>query len=211
MKKNSQFSIYILLVLLLVGCSQSSFKSKWIEEESPEYFKARFETTKGSFEIESYRKWSPIAVDRLYQLIKHDYFLNTPIYRVVPNYVAQFGNLDSLSNLNWQNNTLPDEPVIESNKKATMAFARSGKETRGTQLFINLVDNNPRLDTLNYAGVSGFPVVARVTQGIEIVSLLFSYGNDPMRKLSSSTNVVDFFNQEFPDMDFIERAQIIKD
>ena len=211
MKINNQFSLYILIVLLLVGCSQSSFKNKWIEEESPEYFKARFETTKGSFEIESYRKWSPIAVDRLYQLIKHDYFMHTPVYRVVPDYVAQFGNLDSLANLNWQRNIIPDEPVLESNKKATMSFARGGKETRGTQLFINLVDNHPQLDTLNYAGVSGFPVIARVTQGMDVVSKLFSYGNEPMRKLNSVANVVVFFNQEFPDMDYIESAIIIND
>jgi cyclophilin family peptidyl-prolyl cis-trans isomerase len=200
----------ISLLLILLGCSHSSFKAKWVREDAPDFFKAKFETTKGNFEIESFRKWSPMAVDRLYQLIKHNYFINTPIYRVVPGYVAQFGNLDSLSNSYWQQNIIPDEAVIESNKQATMAFARAGKETRGTQLFINLADNHPRLDTLYYAGVAGFPVIARVTKGMEIISLLFSYGNEPMKKLDSVANVNEFLKNDYPEMDYIKKAYIVK-
>jgi len=204
-------TLSLVLLLLSIGCSRSSFKDKWIREEAPEHFKARFETTKGNFEIESYRKWSPLAVDRLYQLINHDYFINTPVYRVVPGYVAQFGNLDSLSNSYWQRSIIPDEAVIESNKQATMAFARAGKETRGTQLFINLEDNHPRLDTLNYSGVTGFPVIAKVYKGMEVVSLLFSYGNDPMMKLDSIANVNEFFKGKYPEMDYIKSAYLLKD
>ena len=64
---------YLILFALLVSCSPKIFKEKWTQEKAPEYFKARFETTQGNFDIEAKREWSPNGVDRLYQLIKHEF------------------------------------------------------------------------------------------------------------------------------------------
>jgi peptidyl-prolyl cis-trans isomerase A (cyclophilin A) len=205
-----KLALSLLIIVSWVGCSQASFKSKLLKEQAPASFKARFETTKGDFEILAQREWSPFAVDRLYQLITLEYFAETPQYRVVEDFVAQFGNLDSLSNAKWQQVKIPDEVVVVSNERATISFARGGKETRGTQLFINLKDNNPRLDTLNYNDVIGFPVIAKVTKGMEVVDSFAAYGNEPMSTLDSVANVVDHFKMNYPEMDYIIKAYIIE-
>ncbi len=67
------------------------FKEKWLEKKAPETFKAHFETTKGNFDVEAVREWSPKGVDRLYQMITNDYYIDIAIFRVAPNFVAQFG------------------------------------------------------------------------------------------------------------------------
>ena len=60
----------LLFFFLIESCNSSKvFKEKWAKKEAPEIFKARFETTKGNFDIITDRKWSPKGADRLYQLI----------------------------------------------------------------------------------------------------------------------------------------------
>ncbi|MEL6558074.1 MAG: peptidylprolyl isomerase [Bacteroidota bacterium] len=206
-----KYSFYIIVIIaLLSSCNQATFKSKWVKKEAPEVFRARFETTKGNFEIEARREWSPLAVDRLYQLIKYEYFNETPIYRVVNNFVAQFGHLDTLNNYQWDQFELVDEPVVEKNLEGTIAFARAGKNTRGTQLFINLKSNSPRLDELAGSGVTGFPVIAKVTSGMDVVSEFKSYGDQPRRKLGRKPNANDFLKENYPELDFITKAYILK-
>ena len=81
-----RITLFIITVLLLYGCTKSLFQSKWTTEKSPASFVARFETSKGSFDVEVNRKWSPAAVDRFYQLVKCDFYNNALFYRAVPNF-----------------------------------------------------------------------------------------------------------------------------
>lgn len=203
--------LYLLLLLTMIsGCTPATFKSKWTTKEAPEEFRARFETSKGSFDIISRREWSPEAVDRLYQLIRYNYFDSLPVYRVVDNFVAQFGHLDTLQTYQWRQFEVEDEPVVEKNLEGTMAFARAGAKTRGTQLFINLKSNSPRLDKINSNGVTGFPVVAKVTSGMEVVKSFTAYGDAPRSKLGSKPNANEFLKENFPEIDFITTAYLLK-
>ena len=98
-------------IILLSSCATVKFKEKWLKENSPNTFKARFETTKGNFDIVARRAWSPKGVDRLYQMIKNDYYQDVAIYRVVPKFVAQFGiHNDSIIHGSWSKG-IDDEPV----------------------------------------------------------------------------------------------------
>ena len=206
----------ILVVTLLIGvvlasCSVYQFRERWTKEQAPETFKARFETTQGNFDIEATRSLSPKAVDRLYQLIRRDYYKNVAIYRVVPNFVAQFGIYnDSLYNEMWAEYKIPDEPVKQSNESMTIAFARGGVDTRSTQLYINLKDNK-RLDTLQWSGVTGFPVIAKVVEGEEVVRKFYSgYGEAPGKEqgvIQSKGNA--FLKEKYPKLDYIEQAYIL--
>ncbi|MBY0478295.1 MAG: peptidylprolyl isomerase [Chitinophagaceae bacterium] len=54
-------------------------------------FKVEFITSKGNFMVEVYRNWSPLGADRFYQLIRTGYYNNTLIFRVVKDYLVQFG------------------------------------------------------------------------------------------------------------------------
>ena len=208
--KNKTF--LLVAVLLFTSCATKKFKEKWLEKEAPATFKARFETTQGSFDIEANREWSPKGVDRLYQLIKYGYYDDVAIYRVVPDFVAQFGiHNDSLINKSWQKGIV-DEPVVQKNDAMTLAFARGGVETRSNQIFINLKDNY-RLDELTYSGVSGFPVVAKVIEGKENVMKFYSgYGDKLGRqqeKINKNGNT--FLRKNYPKVDYIITAYLIKE
>ena len=135
MKKITAF----IILISFLSCSPKLFKEKWTKEEAPAYFKARFETTQGNFDIEAKRAWSPEGVDRLFQLIKNEFYTDIAVFRVVPGFVAQFGiHNDSLVNASWRRFKIADEEVVESNDFMTISFARGGVKTRTTQIFINL-------------------------------------------------------------------------
>jgi len=214
MNNSTSFLSILLLFFFTVSCSSNEvFKKKWTTKQAPEIFKARFETTAGAFDIESKRIWSPKAVDRLYQLIKSEFYTDIALYRVVPNFVVQFGiHNDSSLNKEWANYTILDEPVIEKNIEGSISFARGGKESRTTQIFINLKSNSPRLDTLDYNGVKGFPVVAKVTQGMDVVKKFYDgYGGKPATKQNDiQKDGNSYLKKNFPKLDYINRAYIIK-
>ena len=212
-RSNFIFTISILLCFASCGSSNTAFKEKWTKKEAPTTFKARFETTKGNFDIVANREWSPIAVDRLYQLIKSEFYTDIAIYRVVPNYVAQFGiHNNAALNKAWNSRKVLDEPTIEKNLEGTIAFARGGKGSRTSQIFINLKSNSPRLDTLDYSGVKGFPVVAKITQGMDVVQLFYNgYAGKPAEKqdvIGKEGN--EYLKTNFPKLDYINKAYIIK-
>lgn len=201
-------TLFLLLTIIAIyGCQKSDFKSEWTQEQAPEIFKAKFETTKGDFEIEITRNWSPKAADRLYQLLKHGYYDNAIFYRVVPQFVAQFGNTDALQMKQWKSVTVPDEAVLHSNTRGTLSFARSGKDSRDLEIFINLEDNTA-LDTIAFEGVRGFTPLGKVSNGMDVVDDLYSgYGEEPMDNPNLYRNRTLFY-QTYPKLDLIKKAYL---
>src|SRR6266705_517554 len=58
---------------------------------APEAFKVQFDTTKGKFTIEVTRMLSPNGADRFYNMVRSGYFKDIAFFRVVPNFMCQFG------------------------------------------------------------------------------------------------------------------------
>lgn len=201
-------TILLLITILLIGCTKAVYKPKWIHKTAPENFVTRFETSKGNFDVQIRRAASPKGVDRFYQLVQHRFFDKSVFYRVVPNFVAQFGIIDSTATALWKENKIPDEPVLESNLKGAISYARGGKETRHDHLFINL-KNNQRLDTVTAGGVKGYPPFGTVIKGMDVVESLYSgYSNETMAKVDS-LNYTELL-QAFPKLDLINRVYILK-
>ncbi|OYW80069.1 MAG: hypothetical protein B7Y37_11675 [Sphingobacteriia bacterium 28-36-52] len=211
MKKSTVRIFHLLLLLMLVvGCAKPVFKSKWLKEESPSTFITRFETSKGNFDIEITRAWSPLAADRFYQTVKYRFYNNTLFYRVVPNFVVQWGNNDTVVLQKWKPYKLVDEPVVQSNLRGYLSYARSGKETRGSTLFINLKDNQ-RLDTVIANGVKGYPPFGKVINGMQVVDSLYAgYEGRTMRALDTLQKNPALFMERFPKLDKINKAYIIR-
>lgn len=208
-----KISSIIIIGLLIISCSPKVFKKRWTKKEAPATFKARFETTKGNFDIEAHRAWSPKAVDRLYQLISTDFYTDIALFRMIPGFVVQFGiHNDTILNSSWSKHKIPDEKAIEKNLEGTISFARGGKQTRTTQIFINLKSNSPRLDTLAYSGVKGFPVVAKVIKGMDVVQSFYSkYGGQPAsRQDSIYKRGNSYLKKKYPKLDYIKKAYILK-
>src|SRR6185295_20185425 len=59
--------------------------------KAPEDFKVKFDTTKGPVVIELHRAWAPKGVDRFYNMVRNGYFTDVRFFRVIPNFMAQFG------------------------------------------------------------------------------------------------------------------------
>ncbi len=198
------------ILSLNLGCSSSKFKKNWTKTQAPETFTTKFRTSKGDFKVAVERKLSPKAADRFYQLVKTRYFDNILFYRVNPGFVAQFGSHDSTIYNAWNGHKIPDEPVLQGNDKGTLSFARGGKESRGTDLFINLSDNN-RLDTLNYNSVKGFPTFGKVTQGMEVLEALYDgYSDTSMEDLDLMYKDLNAFIKKYPKLDTIYGVEFLK-
>jgi len=198
MKKHVLLAV---LVCLLAACATPKV---------PQEFKVHFETSKGNFDVLLVRKHSPLAVDRFYALVKHKYFDGAWVYRGVPNFVAQFGGNGKKSVKKWDKKVLLDEPVLFGNAEGTISFARGGKDSRGTDVFINLRDNH-RLDTLNYNDVVGFPAFGEVTQGMDVVKALYSgYSDSTMAHVDLLLEDPDAFLEKFPKLDQIKQARIVE-
>lgn len=170
-------------------------------ETAPDQFTVVLETSKGDITIDVDRSLAPIGVDRFYNLVKLGYYDEARFFRVVPGFVAQFGlNADPAINKLWRDARIKDDPVTGSNTEGTVTFATSGKDSRTTQLFINL-RNNARLDGM---GFSAFGTV----RDMDVVRALHDgYGEQPRQgQIHREGNA--YLNASFPDLDYIKSARI---
>ncbi|MEO7311647.1 MAG: peptidylprolyl isomerase [Chitinophagaceae bacterium] len=177
----------------------------------PDTFHAIFKTTKGDFSIEAYKTWAPKGVSRLFELINSGYFNNNVIFRVQADYVVQFGISDDTSLYAfWNSQPILDEPLQQPNKKGIISFASGGPNTRSNQLFINKKDNY-KLDTINIQGAVGYPPVARVTSGWEVVEQFYGgHGREPVNHQDSAARYGNaYWEKRFPGLDKIIIAAII--
>jgi len=202
--------------MALVGCSSSDDKKKAespaasaIKETVPEVFHVKLDTSKGMVDIEVHRDWAPVGADHFFHLAKSGFYDGARFFRVVRGFVVQFGiNRDPQTNAMWANATLPDDPVKEHNVTGTVTFAARGRNTRSTQLFINLADNRKSLDG------QGFAPIGKVVDGMPTVLDLYGFygdmppmgqGPDPQR-IQQQGN--DYLDSHFPRLDFIKKAAV---
>jgi peptidyl-prolyl cis-trans isomerase A (cyclophilin A) len=178
-------------------------KPATLNEKSPEAFDVEFTTSKGSFTVHVTRAWAPLGADRFYNLVKHSYFDGAAFFRVVPNFIVQFGlSADPAINTVWRSSNFKDDPVTQSNKPGTITFATAGPNTRTTQLFINF-GNNSFLDG------QGFSPFGQVTKGMDIVLKLHSgYGERPDQG-AITTQGKTYLEKNFPNLDTIQSTKIL--
>ena len=180
---------------------------------APDSFVVAFETTAGRFDVIAHRAWSPAGVDRFHHLVRAGFYDGARFFRVVPNFVAQFGlPADPAVSEAWRTRRIPDDTVRASNLRGRVSFARGGPNTRTTQLFVNLRDN-ARLDTLN---AFGFPPIGEVLgDGMTVVdSLHGGYGEGPPRgrgpaQDSIRTQGEPYLARGWPELDAIRRAYVV--
>jgi peptidyl-prolyl cis-trans isomerase A (cyclophilin A) len=199
----------------MVACSPSEAPKKEEpkkvarNEKAPELFRVNLDTTKGPVIVEIYRDWAPTGADHFYSLVQTGFFDGARFFRVVRNFIVQFGiSGDPKTNRLWANANLPDDPVKEHNVKGTLTFATAGPNTRSTQLFINLRDNRA-LDK------QGFAPIGKVVEGMNAVESLYnSYGEMPSRggqgpdptQIEIQGN--EYLANRFPRLDYIKKATV---
>jgi cyclophilin family peptidyl-prolyl cis-trans isomerase len=173
-------------------------------ERSPDRYRVRFETSKGAFVVQVKRSLAPRGADRFHELVRIGYFTGVRFFRLVPNFVVQFGiHGDPAVNTLWDTAAIPDDPIRSSNADGTIAFAASGANTRATQLFINTGNNARKLD-----GQRVFSPFGSVVDGMAVVRALNAeYGEEP-----NPSRIVRqgnrYLQQWFPALDSIVTAVI---
>ena len=182
-------------------------------EPAPETFLAVFETSRGDFVIEVIREWAPVGADRFYNLIRQGYYDDARFHRVVPGFITQWGVAgDPQVSAVWYDRGMPDDPVVASNVRGSVAFAFTDPGTRSTQVYISMTDNT-RLDA------QGFAPFGRVIEGMEDVvdSIYSGYGEDSgggVRRGDQSRIVAEgnaYTDMAFPDLDRLVRATVRSD
>lgn len=120
----------------------------------------KFETDHGNFTVEVYPQAAPNAAERFTQLVEKGFYDHTPISRIVPGFVVQFGVNAKMSE--WKDRQFQDDPSLFQHLPGTIAFANAGPDTNSTQVFVNLVENNRLADpSLNYT------VFGKVVDGMD--------------------------------------------
>ena len=167
MKSKSAFLTlsYFLLLFIFVSCN-SIQESKKIEDIKL----AILDTNKGKITIKLYADKAPETVKNFLYYAENGHYEGTIFHRVIKGFMIQGGgHLPDMSPIN------PITPVVNesnnnlSNKKGTVAMARTNDPHSATsQFFINLTTNE-FLDKKNAQDDFGYCVFGEVIEGMEVV------------------------------------------
>ena len=183
-----------------------------VKLKAPASFKLKLETTKGDIIINVKREWTPNGVDRIYSLAKAGYYKDVAFFRVINNFMAQVGmSGDPKLNRVWRSATIPDDPVMQSNTRGMVTFAKTGApNSRSTQFFINFKDNS-FLDKMAFA-----PFGQVEPESMKVVDRLHAgYGEGaPRGRGPSQTRIMSegnrYLKADFPLLDYIKSASVIE-
>ena len=205
-----------------------------MRRQAPKVFDVVFHTTTGDVRVRAWRDLAPAGADRLYNLARLGYYDSSPLYRILPGFVAQFGVAadPSVSAVyDWRKNSpgaiLPDEPTHASssgNAKHWISYSASydsitGMATNRTaELFINLADNRDRLDAKGFAafakviaGEGAWTDGSRGTGRCEARATCTGTGGwvcDGPEETQLYARGVGYVNSDFPRLDRIGRCDV---
>jgi len=207
-----------LCMMLLTSCKSpmpaAAFllnpAAREVNLRAPDLFLVRLQTSKGIIVVEVHRAWSPHGADRFYNLVRAGYYDDSRFFRVIAGKWAQFGIAGNpKSSGAWRNQTFPDDPRIESNRRGTIAFAFAVPNGRTTEVFINLRDNSATHDA------EPFVPFGKIVEGMEVADRLNAeYGESagggirggkqaPLFEMGNA-----YLDRNFPRLDRLVRATV---
>jgi peptidyl-prolyl cis-trans isomerase A (cyclophilin A) len=174
-----------------------------LKDKAPESFKVRFDTTRGAIVVDVHRDWAPLGADRFYNLVKAGFFDGERFYRVVPNFMVQWGfNGEPSVTAIWDRVKLKDDPVKQSNKRGYITFANTGgPDSRGTNVFINYKDNA-------FLDAQRFAPFGEVVEGMDVADKINAEYKELPNQNSIRTQGNAYLSKAFPKMDYIKKATI---
>lgn len=207
------YRLMVGLVVTLAGCSHGRPGSQVPvpaaaphDVTAPDSFTVLVETSRGPLLLMIHRDWAPRGVDRFYTLVQQHFYDKAGVFRVVPKFVVQFGlAADPAATARYRDASLRDDSVRQSNLRGTISFARSGPNSRTTQLFINLADNG-RLDRSNGFGFAPIGVVLSGMEHVDAFNAEYSAKGPQQDSISRRGNA--YLKQRFPRLDYLKRARV---
>ena len=173
-------------------------------EKAPATFKVKFDSSAGPFVVEVHRAWAPNAADHFYQLVKAGFYDEARFFRVVPNFMVQFGIAADPAVQAKFKGTIKDDPVKESNKRGYVTFAQtSAPNSRSTQIFVNFKDNS-FLDSQRFAPFG------QVTSGMDAVDKINAEYKEQPNQGQIQAEGNKYLKASFPKLDYVKKATIEK-
>ena len=128
------------------------------------------ETSMGSFEIELFADKAPLTTTNILGYVDDKFYDGLIVHRVIPTFMVQMGGLDAKLKTKDTKEKIKNESTNGlSNKRGTVAMARTNVADSATsQFFVNVVDND-FLDKANARDEVGYCVFGKVTKGMDIV------------------------------------------
>jgi peptidyl-prolyl cis-trans isomerase A (cyclophilin A) len=203
----------LMAILFALTAAAPAMSQGWtnpagLNAPAPATYKAKFDTSKGAFEVEVHRDWAPAGADRFYNLVKNGFFDDARFFRVISGFMVQFGiHGDPSVSAQWRQARIPDDPVKQSNSRGMVTFATAGPNTRTTQVFINFADN-AKLDGM------GFAPFGQVVSGMNVVDSLYNgYGEGAPRGMGPDQGRMQqegnaYLMKDFGKLDYIKKATI---
>lgn len=174
MKKSGLCGL-LTVVALVCGCDKGT-KNVQKEGETVESQSntVRLETSMGTIVIELNRQAAPVTVKNFLEYVEAGFYDGTIFHRVIPGFMIQAGGFTkNLEQKKTRSAIINEAKNGLSNKRGTIAMARTNDPNSATsQFFINHRDNPP----LDYAAGAnpGYAVFGNVTEGMNVVDAIAS-------------------------------------
>ena len=164
-------NIYFFALALMCITISSSYGDSIVKNNNNEDIKLiKLTTNKGNIVIKLFEDKAPETVKNFINYTNNESYNGTIFHRVIKNFMIQGGGmLPDMSQINSNAPVVNEANNNLSNKKGTIAMARTSDPHSATsQFFINLKDNE-FLDKNNAPDGWGYCVFGEVTEGIDVV------------------------------------------
>ena len=161
----------LILIFLLTLTITSSYSASKIENNKHEDTTLiKIYTTQGEIELKLFDDKAPETTKNFILYAESGKYNGTIFHRVIKDFMIQGGgHLPDLSEIATESPVVNESNNDLSNKKGTIAMARTSDPHSATsQFFINL-KNNDFLDKKNAPDNYGYCVFGEVTNGIDVV------------------------------------------
>jgi cyclophilin family peptidyl-prolyl cis-trans isomerase len=159
-----------------------------------------------SFTMRVHPEWAPEGAKRFQDMVRDGILDDARIFRVIPRFMVQFGIPGSPKvAAKWIKKKIPDDPVTQSNHYGTVSFAKAGRNSRTTQIFINTHPND-------YLDKQGFAPFAEVlAPGMDLVEQFESKykGKPNQRRVWKEGN--EYLTKHFPGLSTISHVEVTQD
>jgi peptidyl-prolyl cis-trans isomerase B (cyclophilin B) len=128
------------------------------------------DTSLGTIKLEVYPDKAPLTVQNFLAYTDEGFYDGTIFHRVIPNFMIQGGGMEPELRQKKTKPAIKNESANGlSNKRGTVAMARtSAPDSATAQFFINLTDND-FLDRAQARDGAGYCVFGKVVEGMDVV------------------------------------------
>ena len=174
MKKIFCLAASLLLLVLSTACAAGGQNSNNGGEKKMENRIARFETSKGTFDIELFEDKAPKTTGNFITLVEKGFYNGLIFHRVIDGFMIQ-GGCPKGDGTGGPGYTIPDEfhPDLRHSGEGILSMANAGPNTGGSQFFITLA----KTEWLD----GHHAVFGKVVKGMDVVKAIGKVETDPFR------------------------------